>query len=467
MARSTRPTKNDTRLTTASPHSGEVSSEPLEGEFIPGSSANPAPAKAKKPPATPKEPTKAKTALTDAQCRNAKPQDKPYKLTDAATKGLYLWITPGGVKTWRRRVYMDGKETIATLGTYPATNLTAAREAAKETKAKAAEGITPVQAKEAEVLAKRALVKDTFEDVAMQFMNHRRPHVEPETVADMETRFRGYLFPKIGDIPIADIEAPAMLQHLLGIASESAFMARKQRADASRVFRYGMVTGVCKADPAAAVTDMLPSPKTEHRARLPLEAMGAFYKRMNASNMGASTKAAFRLLILTATRPSETAGARWEEVDFERATWTIPAERTKKRRAHVVPLSNQALDVLEAQYSLSGNLEHVFPNIRQPGKSIWAESLLAALRRMDYEASEVTSHGFRGTFSTAMHEAGWRTELIEAQLAHLDTDSTRRSYNAAQYLSERRELMQAWGDMLETLEHGEARKVVPFKRNAA
>jgi len=451
MAKSTTATKKDTRLSRSNPDPGKVSCEQIESEFIPGSRASSSAANAKNHPARAKEPTRL-NALSDAQCRNAKPHEKPYKLTDPATRGLYLWVAPNGSKTWRRRVYIGGKETIATLGTYPAMNLTAARASANVTKEKAAEGITPVQAKQAEAMAKRAALKDTFEAVAFQFMNHRRPHVEPETVADMETRFRGYLFPKIGGVPIADIEAPAMLQHLLDIARDSAFMARKQRADASRVFRYGMVTGVCKADPAAAVTDMLPSPKTEHRARLPLEAMGQFYKRMNASNMGASTKAAFRLLILTATRPSETAGARWEEVDFERATWIIPAERTKKRRAHVVPLSNQALDVLEAQYSLSGNLEHVFPNIRKPGKPIWTESLIAALRRMEYEAHEVTSHGFRGTFSTAMHEAGWRTELIEAQLAHLDTDSTRRSYNAAQYLKERRGLLQAWGDMLEALE---------------
>ncbi|MFZ5579252.1 MAG: tyrosine-type recombinase/integrase [Pseudomonadota bacterium] len=443
--------KNDTRPRPAKPHSDAVSTPSLESGYVPATD-------------TRSVPGKPKTALTDTQCRNAKPKAKPYKLTDPASRGLYLWITPNGSKTWRRRVSVDGKETTATLGNYPDMSLTDARRAAADVRAMAKEGVNPSLAKKAEEQAKRAERSNTFEAVAREFIDHRRPHVAPETAEDMETRFTGYLFPKIGTLPIADIDAPTLLHHLQAIAKQSAHMAKKQRADASRVFRYAMVTGRCTADPAAAVDGMLPKTRVEHRARLRIEDMGGFFKRLKAGSIGASTQNALRLLILTAVRPGEVAGARWEEFDFERNEWAIPAERTKKRRAHIVPLSTHALDLLDQQRLLSGRLEHVFPNARQPRKPLWPETLLQALRRLDYTGEEATAHGFRGTFSTTMHEHGWRSDVIEMQLAHVDRDTTRRSYNAAQHLPERRKLLQAWGDMLATLERDEALKVIPMRR---
>ena len=407
------------------------------------------------------------SVLTDTQCKNAKPSEKPYKLPDASTKGLYLLISPNGSKLWRFRFKIDGKESTAALGAYPAVSLKEARLEAETARTNAKNKTSPVAMRKIQEAERKAKDDNTFRAVAMRFMDGMRPHVAPETIEDMHTRFSGYLFPRIGDIQIAAITPAMLLVHFQEIALQSPHMAKRQRSDASRVFKQAVIFGLCPHDAAAAVVGQLPAPKTKHRARLRADEVPGFFKRMDNSGMTANIKHALQLVALTAVRSNEAAAAKWDEIDFQRKEWTIPAERTKKRRLHIVPLSTQVVSLLEAQHYLSGHGDYIFPNIRNPHKPTWTETLIAAIRRLGYSGDELTTHGFRGTFSTWANEHGFRSDAIEMQLAHVDEDKTRSSYNAAEYMPERRQILQAWADAIDTMnDEAKSSNVIPMRRAA-
>ena len=399
--------------------------------------------------------------LTDTAARNAKPGPKVQRLFDGG--GLYLEVTPAGGKWWRLKYRLDGKENRVSLGTYPEVGLKLARERRDEARALVATGKDPSQVKKAAKAAKRAAMLNTFEAVAGAWMEKNGTDWEPGTHDKVKASFVNHVFKAIGAKPIACIK-PADVRALV-----QAIEAEGARETAGRVFqrikavfRYAVAHELVEQDPTYPLkpSEILRKQTTRHRAAMAERDVPQFMRLLEEYRGEPSTKAALRLLMLTAVRPGELRGARWEEFDLDRALWRIPAERMKMKTEHTVPLSPQALELLKGMRPSEAATGLVFPSPFYPGKPISDGTLNSALARMGYKGT-ATAHGFRTLFSTCANEAGWNTDVIEKQLAHEERDEVRAAYNRASWLPERQKLMAWWADHLDTIAAGA--KVIPFK----
>jgi len=383
-------------------------------------------------------------ALSDVTIRQAKPSDKPYKLSDGA--GLYLLVNSSG-KYWRWKYRFDGKEKTMALGVYPAVSLAQARKRHQEARATLGDGVDPMEQKKA---ATAPVL--TFEDVSRQWWNHWKAERNAQYAAYTMRRLEQDVFPAIGELPAQTIPASAFRDVVKAIEARGALdIARKLLQTCSQIMRYAVAHDLAERNPVADVrpSDILKARKTRNHARVTEKELPNLLRAIDCYAGSEHTALAMKLMVLTFVRTSELIGARWEEFDLDAARWDIPAERMKMKAPHIVPLSRQALAILARLKAISYGRELLFPGAANPKKTMSSNTILYALYRIGYHG-RMTGHGFRGVASTILHEYGWTHEHIELQLAHQERDAISAAYNHAQYLKPRAKMMQWWSDYIES-----------------
>ncbi|ASA50327.1 tyrosine-type recombinase/integrase [Salmonella enterica] len=391
-------------------------------------------------------------SLTDLAIRRSKPKDKPYTLNDS--NGLSLLIEPNGSKGWRLRYRFSGKAKLISLGTYPGVSLSDARTARDEAKKLIAGGIDPSEVRKAKKREIESRFGNTFEGIAREWYEKRFDRWSASYAEEMIETFEKDVFPYIGSRPIAEIKPMELLAVLSVLNDRGATeKLRKVRQRCGEVFRYAVITGRAEYNPAPDLVSAFAPHKKEHYAFLKTDELPEFFRILNTYTGSLIVKLAMKLLILTGVRPGELRQAEWCEIDFDNRLWEVPKERMKMRRPHCVPLSEQALNILERLKPMTGHYQYIFPGRIHHSKPMSEMAMNVLIRRIGY-AGRVTGHGFRHTMSTILHEQGYNTAWIETQLAHVDKNSIRGTYNHAQYLDGRREMLQWYADYMEALESG-------------
>lgn len=392
--------------------------------------------------------------LTDTAIRNAKPADKPVRLFDGG--GLYLEIAPSGGKWWRLKYRFGGKEKRYSLGVYPEVTLATARKKRDEAREKLAAGIDPGEAKKAEKRASLLAAAHSFEVVARGWMDERKTTVEPAQHDKTLARMENDVFPWLGKRPIAEIDAPEILVVLKRVDGRGArFTAHRIRSEISRVFRYGIKEGHCKADPARDLVDAIPPAQTTHFASITEpEKVGEMLRAFDGFTGTFPVLCALKLAPMLFVRPGELRKAEWAQFDLDKGEWRYFVNKTKTD--HLVPLAAQAVTILRELHALTGEGVYVFPGARDRNRPMSEAAINAALRRLGYDTrTEITGHGFRAMARTILHEElEEKPEVIEHQLAHTVLDSLGRAYNRTKFIKARRSMMQQWADYLDKLKAG-------------
>jgi integrase len=405
-------------------------------------------------------------AITDVKARTAKAKDKPYKVSDC--DGLFLLVTPTGGKWWRFKYRFGDKEKLLSFGTYPEVSLSFARDKRSEAREQIAAGIDPGELRKAQKAAKMEQAANSFEIVAREWHGKFTPTWSNVHAATIIDRLEKEVFPWLGVRPIVEIKAPELLNVLRRMESRGALdTAHRVRNHCSNVFRYAIATGRCERDPAADLRGALPPVKYGHMAA-PTDPkdVAPLLRAIDGFEGSFVVKCAMQLAPMLFVRPGELRAAEWSEIDLETAEWNIPAERMKMKVAHLVPLSRQAVEILKALYPLTGNSKYVFPCHRSPLRCMSENAVNAGLRRLGFEKTEITGHGFRAMAKTILDEVlEFRPDIIEHQLAHAVRDPNSRAYNRTSHLAERLKMMQTWADYLDGLKTGT--KVIPLKRQRA
>ncbi len=396
--------------------------------------------------------------LTDLAIRRAKPDAKPYKLTDGA--GLFVEIKPSGSKLWRFRYRIAGKENTFALGEYPQMTLVAAREARDAARKLVRQGIHPSHVRQAERLNNITDGGNTFKAVAEEFIEQKSKTWTEKYKRQFEGSMIKNVYPFIGKLPIRQVTSAHILEVMRRMDKRgSTTFAIVTRQWCSAVFRFAASTMRSDADPAAALKGALTRKPTEHARALSPAEIQDYLKKLKRFGGNRTTGIALELLLLTFLRTAEVRRARWEYIDLEGAQWRIPADQMKMRRIHVVPLSDAAVALLRELWTITGNGENLFPNTRRPKDVMSGTTVNRALEYMGYPTGQVTGHDFRATASTRLNEMGYPAAHIEMQLAHAPKNKTAAAYNHAQYLTERARMMQDWADYVYSL----GCNVVPIK----
>ncbi|EOZ1497451.1 tyrosine-type recombinase/integrase [Enterobacter hormaechei] len=391
--------------------------------------------------------------LNARQVDTAKPKDKPYKLADGG--GLYLLVNPNGARYWRLKYRVAGKEKLLALGVYPDVTLADARAKRDEAKRGIAGGIDPSEAKREEKIARELNVRNTFQEIACEWHSSKLYKWSEGYASDIMEAFNKDVFPYIGKKPISEIKPLELLNVLRRMEGRGATeKAKKVRQRCGEVFRYAIVTGRAEYNPAPDLTSAMQGHESKHYPFLNTSELPTFFEALSGYSGSMLVVLAARLLIITGLRTGELRGATWQEIDIDAAVWEIPAERMKMRRPHIVPLSLQAQAIIMRIREMTGRYPYIFPGRNDPRKTMSEASINQVFKRIGY-AGRVTGHGFRHTMSTILHEQGYNTAWIETQLAHVDKNSIRGTYNHAQYLDGRREMLQWYADYMDVLEHGE------------
>jgi integrase len=399
-------------------------------------------------------------ALTDTEIRRSKPTSKPYKLSDSG--GLHLLVTSTGGKLWRWKYRFEGTEKLMALGRYPDVALADARVRRDAARKKLADGIDPMAERKAARTAEIVATEHTFEKIGELWLAHWKGNKSARHSETTRNRLKANVYPVLGERPIAEVEPMELVQLAKDIETRGASdMAKRILQIVGMVFRYAVAHGYSKRNPAAEIrpSDILKPTRKTNLARIDAKELPALLRAIELYDGRPLTRQALKLMALTFVRTSELIGARWDEFDFEARRWSIPAERMKMKMPHIVPLSTQALEVLELLRTISGQAEHVFPGEQDSSKSMSNMTILKALERMGYKG-RMTGHGFRGLASTILHEQGYNHEYIELQLAHAPRNEVSAAYNHALYLQPRTKMMQDWADFLEQTRRGG--KVLPF-----
>jgi integrase len=397
--------------------------------------------------------------LTDTHIRHSKPAAKPFKLTDGG--GMYLLVTPDGARYWRMDYRFGRKRRTLALGVYPTVTLAGARERREEARRLLAKAIDPSAAKKAGQRAALIANENTFEAIAREWISRQHKRLALKYSALLLARLEADIFPHIGTRPIAEVNAPELLEVLRRVEKRGVIeTARRLRQICGQVFRYAIATGRGNNDPTTALRGALGAPgKPRRHAAMPLKELPEFLSSLKAYDGDLRTRLALRLMVLTFVRTTELRAARWREfenLDENNALWRIPSERMKMQREHIVPLAPQALAVLRELRALPGSESstYLFPSPSREGH-MSNNTMLYAMYRMGYHG-RATVHGFRAMASTALNEMGFRADVIERQLAHEEQNAVRAAYNRAEYLAERRTMMERWADYLTAQSDGTA-----------
>ncbi len=403
-------------------------------------------------------------ALTATSIKNARAVDKPLKLFDGG--GLYLLVNPNGSRWWRFKYRYLGKEKLLSFGTYPDISLKDARDRRDEARKQLAADIDPGEHRKAMKTTLAVRGENSFEIVAREWFAKYSPNWAAGHSDKIIRRLERDIFPWLGGRPIAEITAPDLLATLRRIESRGAIeTAHRAQQNCSQVFRYAVATGRAERDSTADLRGALTPVKERHHASITdPKRVGELMRAIDGYRGSFITKCALRLAPLVFVRPGELRKAEWVEFDLDGAEWRIPAARMKAREQHIVPLAKQAVAMLQDLHALTGDKQHVFPGVRTNGRAMSENTVNAALRRLGYAKDEMTGHGFRSMASTLLNEQGWHRDAIERQLAHAERNNVRAAYNFAEHLPERRKMMLAWADYLDSLKAGA--KVLPLKRVA-
>jgi integrase len=381
--------------------------------------------------------------------QSAKPREKPYLLTDG--NGLHLLVNPSGSKLWRLRYRFGGRQNFLGLGSFPEVSLATARARRDDARRLIAAGTDPSEHRKAEKNAASVAAQNTFGAIAGEVLEKLEAENATESTLSKNRWLLQDLAKPIANRPITEITAADLLALLKTVEKTGRReTARRLRGTIGSVFRYAIMTSRATNDPTYALRGALLKPNSKHRAAITDErSLGALMCGIDDYDGWPTIRAALHFLALTMTRPGEVRLMCRSEVNFLKATWRIPAERMKMRRPHDVPLSKQALALLQDIWPLSESTQLVFPSIRSAIKPLSEGAMISALRRMGYSKEEMSPHGFRSSASTILNERGFNPDVIEAALAHQHENEVRRAYNRASYWPERVKMLQDWADLLD------------------
>ncbi|GDC54169.1 phage integrase central domain-containing protein [Escherichia coli] len=391
-------------------------------------------------------------ALTDIQIKRAKPQDKPYTMNDG--HGLSLLIKPDGSKGWRFRFRFAGKARLMSFGSYELVSLAEAREKRDTARKQVANGIDPVEERKAQKLAQKLSTENSFESVSREWHAAKADRWTIAYREEIIKTFEQDVFPFIGKRPISEIKPLELLEVLKRIEKRGALeKTRKVRQRCGEVFRYAIITGRAEYNPAPDLAIALAIPKQKHHPFLSAEELPHFVRDLESYTGSIITKNATKILMMTGVRTQEMRFATWSEIDLIKGIWEIPAERMKMRRPHIVPLSSQVIELFKKLQPITSDYPYVFIGRNDRRKPISKESVNQVIESLGYKG-RTTGHGFRHTLSTILHEMGFESAWIEIQLAHVDKNTIRGTYNHALYLDKRKYMMQKYSDFLMNLSTG-------------
>lgn len=392
--------------------------------------------------------------LTATAVKKLSSKEKSYKVFDGG--GLYIVVKPNGRKYWRYSYRYLGVQQTISVGVYPEVSLAEARKGHQEMREQLRNGQNPTLLRKNRELLGREAQKNTFESIGWDWFATKKITWSEQYSKKMESLLRKDVFPVIGKRPIGEIKSGELLKMLELIQERGVYeTARRAKQLCGQIFRYAAISGKVEFDPTQMLinTVNVPPPKHFPAIREPAQ-YGEFLRAVDGYRGNYITRCALQLAALVFLRPGEIRQAKWSEFDFENARWTVPAERMKAREQHIVPLSRQAIEILRKVQAYTGGREHVFPGVHDPKRCMSENTLNAAIRRLGY-ANVMTSHGFRASASTMLHEQfrepKWDSQIIEAQLAHKDPNKVRAAYNRSSYLDDRTKMMQAWADYLDQL----------------
>ncbi|NIY48288.1 tyrosine-type recombinase/integrase [Cedecea colo] len=384
--------------------------------------------------------------LNDMQIRRAKPEAKAYTLGDG--QGLSLLIEPNGSKSWRFRYRFAGKPKMISLGVYPTITLADARSRRDDARKLVAEGKNPSEVRKEQKIALQTESESAFEKIATEWHQMKSAKWSEGYASDIMEAFQNDIFPYVGTRPVGEIKPLELLNVLRKIEKRGALeKMRKVRQRCSEVFRYAIATGRAEFNPAADLSSALDVHQSNHFPFLKADEVPDFLCALDCYTGSRLVQIATKLLMITGVRTIELRAALWSEFDLDNAIWEIPAERMKMRRSHLVPLSTQALDLLNELKIMTGNYRYVFPGRNDPNKPMSEASINQVIKRIGY-GGKVTGHGFRHMMSTILHENNYDSKWIELQLAHVDKNSIRGTYNHAQYISQRRTMLDFYSSFI-------------------
>ena len=394
-------------------------------------------------------------ALSAIAITHAKPAEKSYKLTDE--RGMYLLVTPEGFRYWRFNYRFDGKSRTLALGVFPDVSLADARVKRDSARRLLAAGEDPMERRKQDERDARAISGDTFRAIGDEWLLRLR--MQGRTAATLRKMrwMLSFAYPALGDRPITAVTAPELLEVLRSVEVRGRYeTATRLRSTFGTIFRYAIATGRAQRDVSYDLRGALIVPKTTHRAALiEPEAVGGLLRVIEDYDGQPSVRIALRLAAHLFVRPGELRSAEWGEFDTGNAIWTIPAEKTKMRRQHRVPLSSQVLAIIEELRPITGKGKYLFPSVRSGARPISDNTLNAALRRLGYDKTQMTAHGFRAMASTLLNETGkWHADAIERQLGHIESNEVRRAYARGEHWPERVAMMASWSDYLDRLRTG-------------
>lgn len=386
-------------------------------------------------------------ALTNIAAKNAQPQSKPYKLYDE--RGLFLLIHPNGSKYWRQRYKLGGKEKLLSFGVYPEISLKEARQLSADVRQKLAKGEDPSQQRK--LKAEQRNRDNLFRTYALRWHQINLPRWTERYAIKVMQLLERRVLPYIGSSDIHNISNADILNLLRLMEAEDIHeTTRKVRTYIQQIFTFAIAEGVVQHNPATGVIHAMKAlPPATHQRSLPFNMMPEFLDAIDRDQGHPSVKLGLKLLILTMVRTGEVRFGRWDEIDFEKRLWCIPANRMKMRKDHLIPLSSQAMAILHELKKFAGNCPYILRTPNSIDKPLSEAAFLVLIKRIGYK-EHTTTHGLRATASTVLNEAGFRAEVIEKQLAHEERNQVRKAYNRADYLEERRDMLQWWADKLFT-----------------
>jgi integrase len=392
--------------------------------------------------------------LTDTEVKQARPKAKEFSLGDG--KGLFLRVKPAGSKLWvfnYSRPYTKQRANLG-LGSYPDLSLSDARKKAQALNTVLAKGIDPKEYREEQQRKSAEAHANTLEQVARQWLTLKQPKVSVSYFDKVVNRLELYIFPKLGRVPVHKLTAVVVIQTIRPLADRQKLETVKKLCRwVNEVMVYAVNTGLIHSNPLSGIGKAFSAPKAVNLPTLKPEELPRFMESLNQYRAKLVTRCLVEWQLHTMVRPGEAAGARWTEIDKAKALWTIPAERMKKNRPHVVPLTPQVLNLLKVLEPISGHREYLFPSDIDPRRPANSQSANRAIKRMGFHG-QLVSHGLRALASTTLNEQGFDSDVIEAALAHVDKDAVRGAYNRAQYLERRRVMMAWWSDHIETAATG-------------
>ena len=389
------------------------------------------------------------TRLTELAIRTAKPSDKDIVMSDG--DGLQLRVRSNNSKRWNFNYLhpITKKRINMGLGAYPELSLAQARKKTVEARELLAIGIDPKDHRDTQIQIKRAATEHTFKNVATAWFELKKDSVTPAYAEDIWRSLTLHVFPDLEETPLSQITAPTVIELLRPLEAKGSLETVKRLTQRlNEILTYGVNSGVIFANPLGGIRAVFKKPKKQNMAALHPDELPELMLAIANASIKKTTRCLIEWQLHTMTRPAEAATTCWADIDFEKKTWTIPAERMKKRRVHVIPLTEPALALLKTIKPYSGHREFVFPADRNPRTHCNSQTANMALKRMGFEG-RLVSHGMRSMASTTLNEHGWDAELIEVALAHVDKDEVRSAYNRAEYIERRRSMMEWWSNHID------------------